>query len=192
MTALHPIGTSPPGHRSTWTRRVLVVTVLLLVTGLGLGGTVAAQPTTPPPPPDSTTPHWPPPPSNSPEQSAPTTPMPTSPAAPETPVPRPSQAPSPTSPDSTAPPVEPSGGEDSECGVRNISACVAEAIDGFFQRLVESALNPLLDLLSQTLLTTPEPGDLPRVGELWDSSWQLMLAIYGLLVMAAGVLLMVR
>ncbi|WP_280489264.1 conjugal transfer protein TrbL family protein [Nocardia carnea] len=96
------------------------------------------------------------------------------------------------SPDSTAPPVEPSGGEDSDCGVRNISACVAEAIDGFFQRLVESALNPLLDLLSQTLLTTPEPGDLPRVGELWDSSWQLMLAIYGLLVMAAGVLLMVR
>ncbi|WP_280508402.1 hypothetical protein [Nocardia flavorosea] len=66
------------------------------------------------------------------------------------------------------------------------------AIDGFFQRLVESALNPLLDLLSHTLLTTPEPGDLPRVGELWDSSWQAMLAIYGLLVMAAGIMLMVR
>lgn len=193
MSALHPIGTSPPGHRPPWAYRILVVTVLLLVAGLGLGGAVAAQPTQPPPPPpDTTTPHWPPPPSNSPEQSAHATPAPTSPSAPENTVPRPSQTPSPTNPDSTTPPVEPSGGEDSECGVRNISACVAEAIDGFFQRLVESALNPLLDLLSQTLLTTPEPDDLPRVGELWDSSWQLMLAIYGLLVMAAGVLLMVR
>lgn len=192
MTALHPIGTSPPGHRPTWTYRILVVTVLLLATGLGLGGTAAAQPTQPPPPPDTTTPHWPPPTTPAPGQPAPTAPAPTSPTVPETPVPLPSQAPSPMSPDSTAPPVDPSGGEGSECGVRNISACVAEAIDGFFQRLVESALNPLLDLLSQTLLTTPEPGDLPRVGELWDSSWQLMLAVYGLLVMAAGVLLMVR
>ncbi|WP_280370731.1 hypothetical protein [Nocardia wallacei] len=69
---------------------------------------------------------------------------------------------------------------------------MAKAIDGFFQRLVDSALNPLLDLLSRTLLTTPEPGDLPRVGELWQSSWQLVLAMYGLLVMAAGILLMVR
>ncbi|MFE3317526.1 hypothetical protein [Nocardia sp. NPDC059195] len=76
--------------------------------------------------------------------------------------------------------------------MRNISGCVADAIDGFFQRVVDSSLNPLLELLSKTLLTTPEPGELPRVGELWDSSWQLVVAMYGLLVMAAGVLLMVR
>ncbi|WP_431971022.1 hypothetical protein [Nocardia sp. bgisy134] len=40
------------------------------------------------------------------------------------------------------------------------------AIDGFFQRIVETSLNPLLELLSQTLLTTPEPGQIPEIGAL--------------------------
>ncbi|WP_227999120.1 hypothetical protein [Nocardia australiensis] len=66
------------------------------------------------------------------------------------------------------------------------------AIDGFFRRIVESALNPLLDLLSQTLLTTPEPGSIPQIGVLWNQSWQLVTALYVLVVMAAGVLLMTR
>ncbi|QBS41337.1 hypothetical protein DMB37_15600 [Nocardia sp. CS682] len=56
--------------------------------------------------------------------------------------------------------------------------------------MVDSALNPLLELLSATLLTTPEPGSVPRLGELWDSSWQMVLACYGLIVVAAGVLVM--
>lgn len=64
------------------------------------------------------------------------------------------------------------------------------AIDGFFERMVDSALNPLLELLSGTLLTTPEPEEFPRIGELWSQSWQLVLGMYGLLVMAGGVLLM--
>ncbi|MGW0330253.1 hypothetical protein, partial [Nocardia sp. NPDC003183] len=66
------------------------------------------------------------------------------------------------------------------------------AIDGFFQRLVDSALDPLLELLSETLLTTPEPGEIPQIGVLWNQSWQLMTALYVLVVMAAGVLLMLR
>ncbi|NKY33824.1 hypothetical protein HGA13_12150 [Nocardia speluncae] len=133
--------------------------------------------------------------------TVPVTPTPSTPAPTTTPPrtrwvePPPSTTTVPTSPTSPVPgdPGSPGSEPDAaECGVSNISGCVDNAIDGFFQRLVESALNPLLDLLSQTLLTTPEPGDLPRVGELWDSSWQAMLAIYGLLVMAAGILLMVR
>ncbi|MFC3966509.1 hypothetical protein [Nocardia jiangsuensis] len=66
------------------------------------------------------------------------------------------------------------------------------AIDGFFQRIVETALNPLLELLSKTLLTTPEPGSIPQIGVLWDRSWQLVTVLYVLVVMAAGVLLMAR
>ncbi|WP_067790818.1 hypothetical protein [Nocardia amikacinitolerans] len=66
------------------------------------------------------------------------------------------------------------------------------AIDGFFQRIVESALNPLLELLSETLLTTPEPGQIPEIGALWNQSWQIVTALYVLVVMAAGVLLMAR
>ncbi|WP_051046796.1 hypothetical protein [Nocardia asiatica] len=66
------------------------------------------------------------------------------------------------------------------------------AIDGFFQRIVESSLNPLLELLSETLLTTPEPGRIPQIGVLWNQSWQIVTALYVLVVMAAGVLLMMR
>ncbi|WP_101468922.1 conjugal transfer protein TrbL family protein [Nocardia fluminea] len=66
------------------------------------------------------------------------------------------------------------------------------AIDGFFRRIVESALNPLLELLSETLLTTPEPSEIPQIGVLWNQSWQIVTALYVLVVMAAGVLLMAR
>ncbi|MBF6545276.1 conjugal transfer protein TrbL family protein [Nocardia brasiliensis] len=67
-----------------------------------------------------------------------------------------------------------------------------KAIDGFFQRVVDSALDPLLELVSTTLLTTPEPGEIPQIGVLWNQSWQLVTALYVLVVMAAGVLLMMR
>ncbi|WP_405135103.1 conjugal transfer protein TrbL family protein [Nocardia sp. NBC_01388] len=66
------------------------------------------------------------------------------------------------------------------------------AIDSFFRTLVDSALNPLMDLLSTTLLTTPDPSSLPQIGVLWNSSWQLVLAMYGLVVIAAGILLMLH
>lgn len=89
-------------------------------------------------------------------------------------------------------PASPGGGGDTaaECGITNIGDCVTTAIDGFFRGVVTDALNPLLDLLSATLLTTPPPESLPRVGQLWNQSWEILLACYGLLVMAAGVLLM--
>ncbi|MEC3915512.1 hypothetical protein [Nocardia sp. CDC160] len=56
--------------------------------------------------------------------------------------------------------------------------------------MVDSALNPLMDLLSRYMLTTPDPNTLPQIGVLWSSSWQLVLAMYGLVVIAAGILLM--
>ncbi|MVU82339.1 hypothetical protein GPX89_34530 [Nocardia sp. ET3-3] len=49
-----------------------------------------------------------------------------------------------------------------------------------------------MDLLSKTLLTTPDPSSLPQVKVLWSSSWQLVLAMYGLVVIAAGMLLMLH
>ncbi|MGH3857655.1 MAG: hypothetical protein ACRDR6_30035, partial [Pseudonocardiaceae bacterium] len=67
---------------------------------------------------------------------------------------------------------------------------MTNAITGFFRGMVTAALNPLLELLSTTLLTTPTPASLPRLGELWANSWQILLACYGLLVLIAGVLVM--
>ncbi|WP_306358326.1 hypothetical protein [Nocardia sp. CC213A] len=127
-------------------------------------GLSLAEPTTPPAP------------------AAPTVPAPTSPT---------SGVPAPAVPQQS--PVEPvQGVDESECGVTNIPACVAGAIDGFFRRLVESGLNPVMEWVAEHLLTTPEPSTFPRIQELWDSSWQLVLAMYGLVVIAAGVLLMLH
>lgn len=79
---------------------------------------------------------------------------------------------------------------DADCGISNIGGCVTGAIDAFFRGVVTDALNPLLDLLSKTLLTTPTPDSLPRVQELWNNSWQILLVSYVLLVLIAGVLVM--
>ncbi|MFX0578819.1 hypothetical protein [Nocardia nepalensis] len=169
---------------------VAVVLAAVLITLTGVMSAAAQPPPSMPPVPVPSAPATPAP--------TTTTPAPTSAMPPSrwiTPPPTTSPAsPTPGVPDSTVPaPGSPGSGPGAtECGVSNISGCVAKAIDGFFQRLVDSALNPLLKLVSYTLLTTPEPGDLPQVGALWTQSWQLVLAMYGLVVTAAGVLLMVR
>ncbi|WP_280314843.1 hypothetical protein [Nocardia wallacei] len=177
---------SSPAIRPGIARAAVTALAATLLAALGAVPALAQPPTTPAPAPV-------------PVPSAPPTPTPAprwhvEPSAPATPA-----TPAPVTPTPQYPvdpgvgiPDDSSGGGHGGCGVGNISGCVADAIDGVFQRLVDSGLNPLLELLSRTLLTTPEPGELPRVGELWSSSWQLVLALYGLLVMAAGILLMVR
>jgi hypothetical protein len=85
------------------------------------------------------------------------------------------------------------GSGDAECSIWSPSTwgvCVDSMLTSFFRTLVGSALNPLLDLLGHTLLTTPDPSSLPRIGELWNNSWEILLACYGLLVVIAGVLVM--
>ncbi|MEO6701838.1 MAG: hypothetical protein ABIP57_10090 [Jatrophihabitantaceae bacterium] len=67
---------------------------------------------------------------------------------------------------------------------------ITKAINAFFGDLVTSALNPLLTLLGQTLLTTPSVDSLPRVGQLWENSRQIAVAAYVLVILAAGVLVM--
>ncbi|WP_425838395.1 hypothetical protein [Streptomyces fractus] len=71
-----------------------------------------------------------------------------------------------------------------------IAKGITSALNSFFRGIVDAALNPLLDLLGRTLLTTPTPSSLPRLGELWESSWQIAIACYALLVSAAGVVVM--
>jgi hypothetical protein len=100
-------------------------------------------------------------------------------------------------PTTSAPPTgggggQPGPGDDGEadCGITDIGGCITNAINAFFRGIVTAALNPLLDLLSKTLLTTPTPDSLPRIGELWTNSWQILLACYALLVLIAGVLVM--
>ncbi|MEV6825573.1 hypothetical protein [Amycolatopsis sp. NPDC051102] len=100
-------------------------------------------------------------------------------------------------PPTSAPPTNPGTGQpgngdngEADCGITDIGGCITNAINAFFRGIVTAALNPLLDLLSKTLLTTPTPDSLPRIGELWSNSWQILLACYGLLILIAGVLVM--
>jgi len=67
---------------------------------------------------------------------------------------------------------------------------ITKAINAFFGGLVKDALNPLLKLLGQTLLTTPDPSTLPRVGALWENSREIAVAAYALLILIAGILVM--
>ncbi|WP_239312826.1 hypothetical protein [Frankia sp. Cj3] len=67
---------------------------------------------------------------------------------------------------------------------------VTSAINAFFHGLVTAALNPLLELLGNTLLTTPTPGQVPAVGQLWMTSWQITVAGYGILIMIGGIVVM--
>ena len=79
---------------------------------------------------------------------------------------------------------------DQPCGVLDLEGCISGAVNQFLRTLVTDALNPMLALLSDTLLSTPNPSQLPRLVELWTGSWEILLAGYALLVAAAGILLM--
>lgn len=52
------------------------------------------------------------------------------------------------------------------------------------------AINPLLSLIANTLLTTPTPSSVPALGQLWTNSWEIMVASYSLLVLIAGIVVM--
>jgi hypothetical protein len=115
-------------------------------------------------------------------------PAPTPPCTGQDCIPQPTTSPPPADPVAGQP--ADAGSTRAECGITSIGGCVTTAITTFFRDLVIAALNPLLGLLSTSLLTTPSPESLPWVGQLWNQSWQILLASYALLVMVAGVLLM--
>lgn len=93
----------------------------------------------------------------------------------------------------SAPPVAPipgPGGGDASCGFTDVTGCMINAATALFAAVVAIGLNPLMELLGKTLLTTPEPSDLPGLGAVWTQSWHVLLAAYVILVLLAGLILM--
>ncbi len=175
-----------PSARLRWSVRGCSVVVLLsILAALAFAGVAGAQPPDPCPPgtpaagcdpatpgPGPGTQPGPPPPAR---------------LLPAAPVSVHSAGPGPAAPGAPAPGVPGAGpAAAGSCGIFDLNAC----IDGFFRWLVGSALNPLLDLVSTTLLTTPTIESLPRVAQLWDTSWQVLLGCYALLILVAGVVVM--
>ncbi|MEU0509269.1 hypothetical protein [Amycolatopsis sp. NPDC006125] len=101
--------------------------------------------------------------------------------------------PQPTSPPPSTGPEQPdigSGESDSDCGITDLGACITEAINSAFRGIVDAALSPILELIGHTALSTPTISDLPGIGELWNNSWEIVVAAYGLLILLGGIVVM--
>ncbi|WP_322749360.1 MULTISPECIES: hypothetical protein [unclassified Frankia] len=106
-------------------------------------------------------------------------------------IPRPATPSPPNAPTTPAAPTVPgTGGGGGGGPIGWITRGITDAINSFFRGLVTAALNPLLDLLGRTLLTTPKPSDIPAIGQLWSTSWEITVAAYSLLIMIGGVTVM--
>ncbi|WP_187351871.1 hypothetical protein [Allosaccharopolyspora coralli] len=59
-----------------------------------------------------------------------------------------------------------------------------------FANLARSALNGMLDMLGTTLLATPALDQVPVMGQVWGASRDIMIAVYALVVVIAGLVVM--
>jgi hypothetical protein len=83
-----------------------------------------------------------------------------------------------------------SGGGESHPAFWDIPGQIKKAIDDWFRHLVTDALNPALELVGKTLLSTPQVVSAGRVGELWAYSLGIADALLVLLIVIAGGLVM--
>jgi hypothetical protein len=93
------------------------------------------------------------------------------------------------------PPPAPPGGTVDTGGASHphfwdIGGRIRKSIDDWFRHLVTDALNPALELVGKTLLSTPQLTSVGRVSELWQYSLGVADALLVLLVLVAGAVLM--
>lgn len=75
-------------------------------------------------------------------------------------------------------------------GVPDVSGLVIGAVTALLGKVVEEAAQPLLDLLGRTLLATPDPAANPSIREVWNTSLAITAGLYGLFIVAGGVMVM--
>jgi hypothetical protein len=83
-----------------------------------------------------------------------------------------------------------SGGSLPSPGLFDITGHIEAAIDGWFSDLVTSALNPVLSVLGQTLLATPDVTNQSRVAQLWGMTEGIADASLVLFVLAGAAIVM--
>jgi hypothetical protein len=96
----------------------------------------------------------------------------------------------PAEPTPAQPPPVPTGDSDDNPAWWDVGGRVRKAIDDWFRRVVESALNPMLDLVGRTLLATPDVSGDARVRQLWTSTQVLANTVFALFVLAGGAVVM--
>lgn len=121
--------------------------------------------------------------------------------APQVPTPSPGTAPDPNykpPPPPAKPAPPPNGGEaphadptdTSGPSLFDIPGQIKAAITSLLASLLAPLVVPLMNALAHFLLTTPDVTAMPRVAQLWEGLRVLACSLYGLLVLAAGVLAM--
>jgi len=78
----------------------------------------------------------------------------------------------------------------SSCGLLDVSCHVTTAITGWFAGLITSAVNPLVNFIGSSALSTPQPSSVPAVHSLWQASLAIADACYGLLIVIGGIIVM--
>jgi len=102
-------------------------------------------------------------------------------------VPAPPAAPArPATPAAEAVSLPATGG----CGLLDVGCYVSNAITSWFAGLVTSAVSPLVSLIGQTALSTPQPDSIAAVRTLWSTGLGIADACYALLVLIGGIIVM--
>jgi hypothetical protein len=83
-----------------------------------------------------------------------------------------------------------SSGGNSDPSFWDIPGQIEKAINDWFASLVTDALNPVLNLLGSTVLSTPDVTTMPRVGEIWATMALLANSFYVLFVLAGAIIVM--
>ncbi|MDI6101199.1 hypothetical protein QLQ12_21530 [Actinoplanes sp. NEAU-A12] len=104
-------------------------------------------------------------------------PTPSVPPSPPTPAPSPGPA----------PPSAPSpSGDDDDPSWYDIPGQIRKAIHGFFAWMAEKAINPVMETLGSTVLSTPDLTTSPHVTALWKTTLVTANGIYVLFVIAGA------
>src|ERR1035441_9340471 len=72
------------------------------------------------------------------------------------------------------------------CGFLDVSCEIGNAITSWFAALARDALKPLLTLVGETLLSSPQAGAIPAVHAMWTTSLAIADSAYVLLVIIGG------
>lgn len=90
----------------------------------------------------------------------------------------------------TTPPPSPdtSPPEADRPGFFDVGGRIRKAVDDWFRSLVTDALEPVLNLVGSTVLSTPDFTGPGRVRDLWFVSWGMANAVFVLFVLGAGAL----
>jgi hypothetical protein len=100
----------------------------------------------------------------------------------------------PTTPTTTTPAAGSGGtvstGSTPSPGLFDITGHIEAAIDGWFQDVVTDALNPVLTVMGNTLLATPNVTAESRIGELWKMTAGIADACLVLFVLVGGAIVM--